>query len=209
MTLLRLFLLLLIAGSASAADGPKMSLQALAESHELVAIVHLRDTRYEYVRDFPSRGWAELTVLIPYKGPLRQRDRLRVHAEGLDPTACYFPDDPDFDGRFLVFLNPRAEGGWEGQRPWCQLPVLVTADNRYALLHPAEGLADSELAALAENLEFSDPAAWIDPRALTQTELEALRSRFVMRETEDGRLRHTQGVPISAVRALMFPNAGD
>ncbi len=185
-------------------ETPTMSLQVLAEQSELVAIVHLRDTRYEYTRSVPTRGWAQLQVLIAYKGSEAGRT-IRVYAEGLDSSECYFPDDPDSSGRYLVFLNQRAENGYEGIKPWCQLTVLVGSDHSYALLWPAEGLNPAELADSAQNMDFSDANAWLNPRAFTGVELSELRSRYALQEAEDGRLRYTQGVPASVLRALIFP----
>ena len=68
----------------------KPRLSQLATESALVAVVQVVATEYEYTRGFPSKGFATLRILIPYKLP-EKLDQVQVFEEGLKASKCYFP----------------------------------------------------------------------------------------------------------------------
>lgn len=186
------------------AQFPVASLERLVAESDLVALVQVADTDYEYARDFPVGGSAFLRVLIPYRltGPVGEL--VQVYEEGLHAHECYFenPEVGREGRRFLVFLrrHPRYEGQFEGLDPGCALEVLVTADNRYALRYPPSGIELSDdLGDLVRPLDFQDRYAQFEDEDMTVAE----RNRLL----EDGHLerfpegyRYTHGVALSDIR---------
>jgi hypothetical protein len=180
------------------------SLAALAEEADLVAVAQLIHTEYRTAQDLPNRGFAVLNILIPYKRPDDQ-SIAQVWAEGRDPSACYYPLEPGANDRFLVFLKLREDGQYEGEKPWCQLPVHVAAeDSQYALRYPVRGVALPR-GAPVQDLVFSDGAAYIDPENTDPVTLRQIRDTWQLEELADGRLRYRQGILLSELRLLMFP----
>ncbi|HRQ65624.1 MAG TPA: hypothetical protein PKZ76_12320 [Xanthomonadaceae bacterium] len=180
------------------------TLSALAEEADLVAVAQLIHTEYRTHQDQPNRGFAVLNILIPYKRPDDQ-NIAQVWAEGRDPSACYYPVEPGANDRFLVFLRLREDGQYEGEKPWCQLPVHVVADDsQYALRYPVPGVGMPS-GVPVQNLQFADRAAFIDPASTDVWELRRIRETWQVDELADGRLRYRQGVLMGDVRLLMFP----
>jgi hypothetical protein len=180
------------------------SLASLAEEADLVAVAELIHTEYRTRDEQPTRGFAVLNILIPYKRPDDQTIA-QVWAEGRDPAACYYPTEPSANERYLVFLRLRADGQYEGEKPYCQLPVHVSAeDSQYALRYPVQGVTLPGGAPVRE-LVFADRAAYVDPATIDAGERARIRNTWRTVELPDGRLRYSQGILMSDVRMLMFP----
>ncbi|MGH8035262.1 MAG: hypothetical protein ACREO9_08565, partial [Lysobacterales bacterium] len=124
-----------------------ISLEALADQADLVALVQARDTDYIYRRNFPAGGSAFLHVLIPYKNA-RLDDIIEVYEHGMSEHGCYFPNPTVFEEgrRYLVFLREDKEkpGRFRGLATGCALDVLVAQDNSYAVRLPATGITLSD-----------------------------------------------------------------
>ncbi len=169
-----------------------------------MAVAQLIHTEYRTAQDMPNRGFAVLDILVTYKRPDDQ-NIAQVWAEGRDPAACYYPLEPGADDRYLVFLKLREDGQYEGEKPWCQLPVhVVAADSQYALRYPVQGVALPRGAPVS-NLVFADSAAFIDPEDADLLELKRIRETWQLEELADGRLRFREGILLSDIRLLMFP----
>jgi hypothetical protein len=187
---------------------PPPTLEQLAGSADFIALVQVLDTDYEYAREFPVGGTAFLRVLIPYKLDRPLPDIVEVYEEGLHAGECYFPNPPltEEGRRYLLFArrNPDVEGQYLGLATGCALTVLVTAENRYTLRYPAEGLDFSDdLAALARPTLFADAHAVLDYEELDVAERNDLLERGLLEPLEDRTYRLTQGVPLSEVRGLL------
>ncbi len=187
---------------------PPATLQELAAAADLVALVQVLDTDYEYARDFPTGGTAFLRVLIPYKTDRALPDIVEVYEEGLHDNECYFPNPPitEEGRRYLLFVrnNPDVDGQYLGLEQGCALTVLVTADNSYALRYPAEGLVlSSDLAALARPVDYADAHAVLEYENLAVEERLDLLERGLAVENEDRTYKLTQGVPLSEARPLL------
>lgn len=184
------------------------SLETLAGEADLVALVQVLDTDYEYARDFPVGGTAFLRILIPYKLDRQRPDIIEVYDEGLRPGTCYFPNPEvtDEGGRYLLFVrrNPDVEGQYLGLETGCSLTALVMEDNRYALRYPVEGLLlTDDLSSLARPLDFADSHAVIDYEDLSVDERLDLLERGLLTELEDRTYRVNQGIPLSEIRPLL------
>lgn len=184
------------------------SLESLAAEADLVALVQVLDTDYETKRDFPVGGTAFLRILIPYKLDRPRPDIIEVYDEGLRSNTCYFPNPEvtEEGSRHLLFVrrNPEVEGQYLGLESGCALTALVTADNRYALRYPAQGLPlTDDLTALARPMAFADAYAIIDYEDLSVEERLDLLERGLLEEQEDRTYLVTQGIPLSAVRPLL------
>ncbi|MEM1411040.1 MAG: hypothetical protein AAGH19_01675, partial [Pseudomonadota bacterium] len=111
--------------SAQEEETPPPSLQELAAEADLVALVQVLDTDYEYARDFPIGGTAFLRILIPYKLDRPLPDIIQVYEEGLHDTECYFPNPPvtEEGRRYLLFVrqNPDVEDQYLGLDAGCSL----------------------------------------------------------------------------------------
>lgn len=183
-------------------------LETLASEADIIALAQVLDTDYEYARDFPVGGTAFLRILIPYKLDRPRPDIVEIYDEGLRPGTCYFPNPEvtEEGQRFLVFLrnNPDVQGQYLGLETGCALTALVTADNRYALQYPEEGLLLSDdLAPLARPLAFADAHAVIDYEDLSVDERNDLLERGFLTELEDRTYRVNQGIPLSEIRPLL------
>jgi hypothetical protein len=219
-SLLRVLLLVLVLGVLSVAVAwgaeeedeqeplPPVSLQQLASAASLVAVAQVRDTDYVYARGFPTGGRAFLAPLISYKLSRPQEDIVEVYEEGLHAHECYFKNPTVFEEgrRHLVFFrdNPEVQGQYLGLPQGCALQVLVTADNRYALLYPPRGITLSDdLSSLAQALEFKDPYATITDDELSVAERDALLAAGMLEKRQDGRFSYTHGIPVSDIRPLL------
>ncbi len=195
-------------GNEEAPPAPPPTLEALASEADLVALVQVLDTDYEYARDFPIGGTAFLRLLIPYKLDRPLPDIIEVYEEGLHAGECYFPNPPvtEEGRRYLVFVrrNPDVEGQYLGLGPGCSLTVLVTAENRYVLRYPAEGLEIADdLSSLARPMVFADAHAVLDYEELEVAERNDLLERGLLEALEDRTYRLTRGIPLSEVRELL------
>lgn len=185
-----------------------VSLFDLASRADLVALVQVLDTDYEYARDFPIGGTAFLRILIPYKLDRPLPDLIEVYDEGLKEGECYFPNPPvtEEGRRYLLFVrrNPDVEGQYLGLTEGCSLTALVTVDNRYVLRYPPEGIEiTDDLSSLAEPMEFADSHAILDYELLDVSERLELLAAGLIEEREDRTYKLTHGVPLAAVRALL------
>ncbi|NIP17430.1 MAG: hypothetical protein GWM87_04160 [Xanthomonadales bacterium] len=186
---------------------PPIPLAELAAGSDLVALVQVLDTDYEYVRGFPSGGTAFLRVLIPYKVGRAQEDIIEVYDEGLYEHECYFENPPvgEEGRRYLVFLrfSEEVEDQYNGHGHGCKLPVLVSRSNRYVLRFPPKGIALSDdLEELAEPTDFADRHALVEEEDLSPAERDDLLARGLL-EPAGERFRYTHGVELGSVRTLM------
>ena len=194
----------------AAESRPPPSLAELASASDLVALVRVLDTDYQYTREFPSGGTAFLQVLIPYKVSRPLEDVIEVYEEGLHDHECYFENPTVFDEgrRHLVFLKFSAdvEDQYNGLEPGCKLDVLVTSDNGYALRYPPRGIDISDaLQSLAQPMEFADENAVFDFEGMTAVERIDLLERGYL-ERDGDLYRYTHGIPLAEVRKLLGPD---
>jgi len=190
------------------ADAPPPRLAELAAAADLVALVQVLDTDYEYAREFPVGGTAFLDILIPYKLDRPLPDIVEVYEEGLHPGECYFPNPPvtEEGRRYLLFVrrNPEVEGQYLGLESGCTLTALVTEDNRYALRYPLHGLAVSDpVDALAQPVDYADSHAVLDYEELEVDERNDLLARDLVVERDDRTYKLTHGVPLGDIRRLL------
>lgn len=194
---------------------PKVrQLAELAANADLIAIVQVEDTTYEYVRrKFPVKGTGYLKVLLPYKGDAEQGTLIQVPESGLTDTTCYYPRLDLFQvegARFLAFLSHEKDDVYKGIAPYCHLPVFVTDSAQYALKFPVPGVAFENLD-LVRQLQFADPAAYVDTNDMTRMQIEALKAEFAQPVPTkpgfppDTRFVYTRGIMLGDVRAAMFP----
>lgn len=181
-------------------------LAALAARADAIALVRVGSTDYAYRRGFPYRGSALLEVLIPYKGD-ELPETIEVFEEGLHPVECYFPDSPvAADGRrYLVFLARDLDDPerFRGMPHGCALDVLVTAQNRYALRMPLDGIALSDdLAPLAQAMRFADRYAVETEDSITPARRDALILEGNLKRADD-RYRYTRGILLEDFRPLL------
>ena len=187
---------------------PPLTLAELAAASDLVALVQVADTDYQYAREFPTGGTAYLRVLISYRVSAPIGEIIEVYDEGLHAHECYF-ENPSVlaEGRrHLVFLrdNPAVDGQFLGLHSGCALEVLVTTSNRYALRYPLFGMAIADdVAALVEPMEFTDAYAFPEDEDLTVAERNELLAAGYLERREDGRFRFTHGIELSALRQLI------
>jgi len=188
--------------------GEKPRLSKLAAESDLVALAQLIATEYEYTRGFPSKGFATLRILIPYKQP-EPLDQVQVIEEGLKESECYFPEISAWQEgqRFLVFLNRLEADQFKGHPQLCALPVLVTDGNRYAMRIPQDAIDLGEDGrAMVRELIYADPAARLDATELTGTAIEQMIEEQGLRQIGD-ELIYTLGIELTDVRRLIGPCA--
>lgn len=218
--MIRLFLLFTLVFAASnltaqeieeeSAPAP-VKLEALVSESDLVALVRVLDTDYEYTRGFPSGGTAFLEVLIPYKVLRPLEDILEVYDEGLHAGECYFenPSIIEEGRRYLVFLklSKDVKEQYNGLSAGCKLEVLVAKDGRYAVRYPLNGLllAD-DLKEHVSDMQFQDSYAVLEDDEISPDVRNDLLEKGFLTETE-GRFAYTQGIDISVFRKLMGPDA--
>jgi len=212
LTILATFSLLSSAQVDSGEEQPilPVTLAEMAASADLVALIQVLDTDYEYTRGFPSGGTAFLKVLIPYKVTRSFEDILEVYEQGLHPGECYFenPTVLEEGRRQLVFLkfSNDVEGQYNGLKQGCSLDVLVQDNGQYALRFPVDGiLLSDDLTAKAKAMEFHDSYAIIKDEAISPVERNQLLEDGYLFAVDQG-FKLTHGIEISEIRKLMGPN---
>ena len=189
------------------AETNPVSLSSLAARSDLVALAQVRDTEYTYTRSFPSEGSAFLQLLITYKPGRTAEDIVRVYEKGLHPHECYFESPAVFgEGRrYLVFFRRDHDEPevYRGLEEGCALEILVTADNRYALKYPVEGIEfTDDLEKLATSYEFRDNNAVVSDESLSPTVRNYLLERGLIIPYQ-GNYKYTHGVDLTAARKLI------
>lgn len=203
MTILPLILLSALA-PAGQAETTLPTLAELARRADLVAVAQLIHTEYRPREGPPEAGFALLKLLIPYKRPDHQ-EVIAVYAERGQPDACFYPTAPDADERYLVFLRRRGDGQYEGNLPYCRLPVhVIAADGEYALRWPIQGVRISEGLA-GEPLIFADRTAHLDPARVDPVAFEEALATWPAELMPDGRFRFSHGIRLTAIRPQIFP----
>lgn len=196
-------------GETKNQDTPSASptLAALAREADFIGLVQVQAVDYEKVRSLPSKGYAILNTLVVYRHPgeaLQIPRNIQVFAQGFSDDACYYPERWNEGRRFLVFLDKRKKGGFQGARPYCMLPVLVTDRLRYALRYPIPGIRLTDTSVVRE-FEFRDPDAYVKPGTdITYSQANAFRDQGYLERTADNRHLFTYGIPVDEVRRLMF-----
>lgn len=178
-------------------SGP-VTLQNLAAGADYIGVLQVDDRDYETTRDMPTAGVAFLRPLISYRhpgDPRRPPELVEVHENGVGAGRCYYPERQNEGHRFLAFLHQRPEGeGYTGRMPGCMLPVYVTADNRYALRFPVEGLEIPDRS-LVREIHFADPDAFVDRgEDLSYARSRELEERGLVRADDSGRRFYTHGI---------------
>lgn len=193
-------------------ERPSPTLASLVSTADLVAVVQVLDTDYEYTREFPSGGTAFLRVLVPYKVSRPLEDIVEVYEEGLHQGECYFesPTVLEEGRRHLVFLrfSEDFEDQYTGLDAGCKLEVLVTNENRYALRYPLHGLplAD-DVSALARELTYQDSYAVVAEADITPPDRIQLLDQGYLEPVGEQHFRYTHGVPLEDFRELLGPDA--
>ena len=198
-------------GNTNPISAQPVTLADLAARADLVAVVRVLDTDYEYTRGFPSGGTAFLQVLIAYKVGRPLENIIKVYEEGLHAGECYFENPTVWEEgrRHLVFLkfSPEVEDQYNGLPGGCKLDVLVSRDNRYALRYPVSEmtLAD-DLKPFAQSMDFSDEYAYVGNENISPGERQALlEAGYLVRDGQ--RFAFTHGIELSVIRRLMGPDA--
>ena len=187
------------------------SLSSLAAKADIVAVAQVKDTDYVYTRSFPSEGSAFLHVLITYKPGKTGEEIIEVYEKGLHPNECYFENPTVFEEgrRYLVFFrrDPEDPEKYRGLAEGCALEILVTADNRYALKYPIEGidLADN-LDELVTQYDFRDNYALVSDESLSPAVRDDLLTRGLI-TPHQGKFKYTHGVDLTTARKLISTEA--
>lgn len=189
---------------------PQWQISDLAAAVDLVALVQVEQTQYQYRRGFEIDGYADLRIMIPYKQDVAS-ELIRVRESGLRENSCYFPRTflGDEGPRYLVFLaaaedNDAGVREYVGHPMGCKQSVLVSSDHQYVLRYPLEGhvrLAD-EHAQWIENFDFSDPAAFAGEPELTPGRKQKLAEQVDGVVDERG-VKYTRGIHIRHVKDLI------
>lgn len=195
-------------------EEPEPTLSSLASGADFIGIVQVDTLEYETMRDLPSEGYAILRVLVTYRHPgevLEAPEIIEVHEEGFEPDACYYPERQNEGRRYLVFLEERTgeddEGrdkdGYEGTRPGCMLPVLITADNRFALRYPVPDV-DIRDRSVVRKMDFADPDAYVTAGDdLSYTRVDYMVENGWLQEADGNRHLFTTGIYLDDARTLM------
>ena len=197
---------------AHASDGaPAASLSALAAKADLVALVQVKDTDYVFTRSFPSEGSAFLRILIAYKPAKPAEEIIEIYEKGLHPAECYFENPTVFEEgrRYLVFLrsNPDDPESYRGLEEGCALEVFVTADNRYALKHPVDGIVlTDDVEQLAQEYDFRDSYALVSEEDLSPAKRDELLASGLIVPYQ-GEFKYTHGIDLTAARSLISAEA--
>lgn len=206
-------------GDDAEPSGGEPTLSELAEGADFIGILQVDTTEYETVREIPNEGFAILRVLVTYRHPGDVRETpgsVRVHEKGLDRNACYYPERRNEGRRYLAFLQKRTgktpEGerkkGYQGSKPGCMLPVLVTADNRYALRYPVPGVQVPQSS--VRNLVFADPDAFVEPGDdISYSRTDYMAERGWLKRADNDRFVYTKGIYVEDARNLMTLNDDD
>jgi len=186
-----------------------VSLASLATAADLVALVRVLDTDYEYTREFPSGGTAFLRILIPYKVSRPLEDIIDVYDEGLYEEECYF-DNPtvlEEGRRYLVFLkfSDDVDEQYNGLDQGCKLEVLVQRSGQYALRYPINGISlVDDLSSHVTAMDFQDEYAFLEDAEISPDERNELMANGYL-IADDRKFRYTHGINISEIRKLMGP----
>jgi len=187
------------------------SLSMLAAEADLVAVAQVKDTDYVYTRSFPSEGSAFLKILIAYKPNRTTGQIIEVYEKGLHPNECYFENPTVYEEgrRYLVFFrrNPDDPESYRGLAQGCALEILVTADNRYALKYPIDGIELSDkLEQLVDKYDFRDTYALVSEDSLSPVDRDDLLARGLIIAYREG-FKYTHGIDLTAARGLISAKA--
>lgn len=190
------------------------TLASLARDADFIGILKVDTVEYETMRTLPSEGFARLRVLVTYRHPgevLEAPDIVEVHEEGFGDDTCYYPERENEGRRYLAFLNERtgkdedgeAKTGYKGTKPGCMLPVLVTADNRFALRYPVPGV-DIRDRSVIQKMDFADPDAFVTAGDdLSFTRVDYMVENDWLKRVDEDRHRFTTGIYLDDARPLM------
>lgn len=190
------------------------TLASLAREADFIGIVKVDTVEYETMRTLPSEGFAILRVLVTYRHPgdvLEAPDIIEVHEQGFDENACYYPERENEGRRYLAFLNERTgkdedgeeKTGYKGTKPGCMLPVLVTADNRFALRYPIPEV-DIDDRSVIQKMEFADPDAFVTAGDdLSFASVDYMVENDWLSQVDEDRHRFTTGIYLDDARSLM------
>lgn len=198
------------ADEAESSQPVTISLEKLAAEADLIALAQVKDTDYEYTRDFPSGGSAYLRILIPYKVP-NPMDMIQLYEEGLHESECYFQNPTVFEEgrRYMVFLkqDPAKADRFRGLSSGCAIEVLVTDSNYYAVRYPVTGFELSDdLSEFISQYEFADSYALVETDELPPDQRDMLLEDGYLADHED-MLTYTSGIDLSVFRKLLGPAA--
>jgi hypothetical protein len=192
----------------------KSTLASLAREADFIGIVKVDTVEYETMRTLPIEGFAILRVLVTYRHPgdvLEAPDIIEVHEQGIDEDACYYPERENEGRRYLAFLNERTgkdedgkkKTGYKGTKPGCMLPVLVTADNRFALRYPVPEV-DIRDRSVIQKMNFADPDAFVTAGDdLSFSSVDYMLENDWLNRVDEDRHRFTTGIYLDDARALM------
>ena len=179
---------------------------------DIVAIAQIQGLEYKKIREINTEGYAYLKILLPYKG-IAKGEPIAVIAKGLDDNTCYYPEGESEGERYLVFLKKAKDepsNVYYGFKPFCQLQILVSDTGQYVLRTPIDNNAIKIDEKLIENVNFSDPAAFIDASHWTITKRQEYAKTYHCKTIEKNDkfeknifLKYTQGVPIYKIRPLL------
>lgn len=190
------------------------TLASLARGADFIGIVKVDTVEYETMRTLPSEGFAILRVLVTYRHPgdvLEAPNIIEVYEKGFDDDACYYPERENEGRRYLAFLNERTgkdedgeeKTGYKGTKPGCMLPVLVTADNRFALRYPVPEV-DIRDRSVVQKMDFADPDAFVTAGDdLSFSSVDYMVENDWLNEVDEDRHRFTTGIYLDDARPLM------
>ena len=188
-----------------------VSLSELSRKSDIVALAQVKDTDYVYTRSFPSEGSAYLKILIAYK-PSRPSDEIiEVYETGLHANECYFENPTVFEEgrRYMVFLrlDPEDSGRYRALPEGCALEVFVTAQNRYALKYPVDGIKITDkLDRWAKEIDYHDNYALLAEDDLSPPERNKLLAEELIVSYQDG-YKFTHGVDLTTARSQIGEEA--
>lgn len=205
-------------GQAEQSKG-EPTLAALARDADFIGVLKVDTVEYETMRTLPSEGFARLRVLVAYRHPgevLEAPDIVEVHEEGFGDDTCYYPERENEGRRYLAFLNERSgkdedgeeKTGYKGTMPGCMLPVLVTADNRFALRYPVPGV-DIRDRSVIQKMDFADPDAFVTAGdELSFARVDYMMDNDWLNQVDEDRHRFTTGIYLDDARSLMKLDEG-
>ncbi|QKK03353.1 MAG: hypothetical protein HND55_12210 [Pseudomonadota bacterium] len=197
-------LALLTASAPGPADETPRPLAKVAAESDWIVLAQLNVFDYEQRRGIPVSGETWFDVLLPYKVP-QPAERLKVTEEGFGEGTCYFDEAKLWNElpRYLLFLV-EDEGELRGHPDGCSLPVLITADNRYAVRWPIRQFdLGNEAEALVREFDFQGPGAFVDLDDMTSIQRERRIESDFLAPVDDGRYRYTRGIEMEDFRSLI------
>jgi hypothetical protein len=134
-----------------------------------------------------------------------------VYERGLHRHECYFENPAVFgEGRrYLVFFRRDRDDPevYRGLEEGCALEILVTANNRYALKYPVDGIELTDtMDQLASQYEYRDNNAVVSHESLSPTVRNDLLERGLIIPYQ-GNYKYTHGVDLTAARKLISAEA--